>query len=731
MAINESIIISVRQDGALQVQRDLSNIGVAADRSRQQVNALTRALGLIASTLGARQLITMSDAFQNLENRIKATLLPGENAANVFQDLLDVANRSRSDLEATGKMYTRLALQADRLGLTHDDLIRVVDILNKTLVVSGATTVEAKNSMLQFSQALGAGRLNGDELRSVLENNAVLAKALQTEFGAAGKELVQMGADGLLSMDRVLKVVNNLGAEMDRLFGIMPMTIGQSFTVLRNNTIAFIGEANQATGAAQLLSQTILFLANNVNILVPAVVALGAAFLAVQAYQIVAGFVQMIVTIGQLTVSIAGLTAVMLANPLFLGAAAVIGAVATLITLFDGWGPVMDAAALAAQTLAGAVEWLLDALGLLPAAASAAEGAVSGLNKAAGGSATNFRSASQAASELAKNVEKITPGARTAQQALNNLKVKSQDTSNNMKNDFKGVGDNIGREVQRGVQTAMSALNQLQSAMSSFASSATAAASQVVAAMNQITAAAQRAAAAASSASSGGGGGGGGGGGSSGSGGGRGGGGGGSSIGLGQITGPIRVDFDPYEPGTSWNNYMGWRRQNPEGYRQVLISYLNDELGKLGLSWSNELLWAATAYRQVLGRFLGGDNSIINAVTDSSRSYAQGVAQVIKNAQKKGHLPGFANGGSFMVGGVGGTDSQLVQFMASPNERVTIETPRQQREREREGGGRGDTNIQIQMTVVTKDAESFRRSQSQLATELQSRLMAVQYRMGV
>jgi len=731
MAINESIIISVRQDGALQVQRDLSNIGVAADRSRQQIDALTRALGLIASTLGARQLITMSDAFQNLENRIKATLLPGENAANVFRDLLDVANRSRSDLEATGKMYTRLALQADRLGLTHDDLIRVVDILNKTLVVSGATTVEAKNSMMQFSQALGAGRLNGDELRSVLENNAVLAKALQVEFGAAGKELVQMGADGLLSMDRVLKVINNLGAEMDRVFSTMPMTIGQSFTVLRNNTIAFIGEANQATGAAQLLSQTILFLANNVNILVPAVVALGAAFLAVQAYQIVAGFVQMIVTVGQLTVSIAGLTAAMLANPLFLGAAAVIGAVATLITLFDGWGPVMDAAALAAQTLAGAVAWLLDVLGLLPSAASASESAVSGLSKAAGGSATNFRSASQAATELAKNVEKITPGARTAQQALNNLKVKSQDTSNTMKNDFRGVGDNIGREVQRGVQTAMSALNQLQSAMSSFASSATAAASQVVAAMNQITAAAQRAAAAASSASSGGGGGGGGGGGSSGSGGGRGGGGGGSSIGLGQITGPIRVDFDPYEPGTSWNNYMGWRRQNPEGYRQVLISYLNDELGKLGLSWSNELLWAATAYRQVLGRFLGGDNSIINAVSDSSRSYAQGVAQVIKNAQKKGHLPGFANGGSFQVGGIGGTDSQLVQFMASPNERVTIETPRQQREREREGGGRGDTNIQIQMTVVTKDAESFRRSQSQLATELQSRLMAVQYRMGV
>lgn len=39
---------------------------------------------------------------------------------------------------------------------------------------------------------------------------------------------------------------------------------------------------------------------------------------------------------------------------------------------------------------------------------------------------------------------------------------------------------------------------------------------------------------------------------------------------------------------------------------------------------------------------------------------------------------GFATGGSFTVGGSGGTDSQLVAFRASPNERVTVQTPAQQ-----------------------------------------------------
>ena len=41
-------------------------------------------------------------------------------------------------------------------------------------------------------------------------------------------------------------------------------------------------------------------------------------------------------------------------------------------------------------------------------------------------------------------------------------------------------------------------------------------------------------------------------------------------------------------------------------------------------------------------------------------------------------MPSFQNGGSFRVGGAGGTDSQLVQFRASPNETVSIRTPGQQ-----------------------------------------------------
>lgn len=49
-------------------------------------------------------------------------------------------------------------------------------------------------------------------------------------------------------------------------------------------------------------------------------------------------------------------------------------------------------------------------------------------------------------------------------------------------------------------------------------------------------------------------------------------------------------------------------------------------------------------------------------------------------------LPGFATGGDFTVGGNGGTDSQLVQFRATPGEQVTVEPPTS-------GGGRGSPMV--------------------------------------
>jgi hypothetical protein len=63
-----------------------------------------------------------------------------------------------------------------------------------------------------------------------------------------------------------------------------------------------------------------------------------------------------------------------------------------------------------------------------------------------------------------------------------------------------------------------------------------------------------------------------------------------------------------------------------------------------------------------------------------------------------GLIPGFASGGSFKVGGSGGTDSQLVAFKATPGEMVDIRTPGQSR-----GGASVTINNHIDARGATTD----------------------------
>lgn len=97
------------------------------------------------------------------------------------------------------------------------------------------------------------------------------------------------------------------------------------------------------------------------------------------------------------------------------------------------------------------------------------------------------------------------------------------------------------------------------------------------------------------------------------------------------------------------------------------------------------------------------------------------IAQSIGNLGMGFGLPGFANGGSFTVGGSGGTDSKLVAFRATPGERVDVSTPNQQR-----GGDRGGNNYNISVSVRDSgDDMTARRTGKAVAREVGRALQRV------
>ena len=97
------------------------------------------------------------------------------------------------------------------LGKSQQDTLRIVDLVGKAMKVSGASSTETAAGLQQFSQALQAGVLNGDEFRSVMENMPRVSKALTDSLGVNIATLREMSAQGKLTASVVIDALNKAG----------------------------------------------------------------------------------------------------------------------------------------------------------------------------------------------------------------------------------------------------------------------------------------------------------------------------------------------------------------------------------------------------------------------------------------------------------------------------------------------------------------------------------------
>lgn len=114
--------------------------------------------------------------------------------------------------------------------------------------------------------------------------------------------------------------------------------------------------------------------------------------------------------------------------------------------------------------------------------------------------------------------------------------------------------------------------------------------------------------------------------------------------------------------------------------------------------------------------FGGGGKSAAGGLGDIGGGISSGLSSIMSI------IPGFAGGGSFMVGGAGGVDKNLAMLKVSRNERVTIETPEQQQAAQQ--GGIGMVHQVFNFPGANPDG--FRRSQRQVARQTR---VGVQYGM--
>lgn len=147
----------------------------------------------------ARRLKILSEGFGETEELSK---IAGEAAKTYAIGNTQAAN-------AVADLYGRL--RPTGIGLA--DIKTTFLGVNTAAAKMNLTAAETDGVLLQLSQALGSGTLQGDELRSVMERLPAVGQAVAESMGVTVGELKALGAEGKLTTDVVIKGLQELSKQ--------------------------------------------------------------------------------------------------------------------------------------------------------------------------------------------------------------------------------------------------------------------------------------------------------------------------------------------------------------------------------------------------------------------------------------------------------------------------------------------------------------------------------------
>ena len=206
---------------------------------------------------GLQKLGQTLNALGRMENQLRLVTRSSAQLAAVQGKLLGLANDSFSSFYSVGELYARIARASDTLGYSQAELLRVTDITTKAVAISGATASESSAGLIQFAQGLASNRLQGDELRSVLENLPGLARAIAAGLGVSIGEIRTLAAEGKLTAQQVIDAILSQEKQVKDSFAKMTPTIAQGWEVATNGVAALIETMDEAIGVSSLLGQGI------------------------------------------------------------------------------------------------------------------------------------------------------------------------------------------------------------------------------------------------------------------------------------------------------------------------------------------------------------------------------------------------------------------------------------------------------------------------------------------
>ncbi len=216
--------------------------------------------GAVAAGIEAtKTIVTLSDNIINLRSRLTAVSENTIEFNKEFANMTRIAVEARAPFEQVSTLFARLVPVMPSLGKGTREAGQVTEAFSKILLLSGTRAAETSSALIQLSQALAKGKLDGDEFRSVAENAPEVLRLLEKSLGKTRGELYEMSEQGKLTAGVIVNVLQASLAGLDEKLQGLPVTAEQAFNILKTQFTDFILSVQGAEAGTGVFADIMLF----------------------------------------------------------------------------------------------------------------------------------------------------------------------------------------------------------------------------------------------------------------------------------------------------------------------------------------------------------------------------------------------------------------------------------------------------------------------------------------
>lgn len=228
----------------------------------RSMSGLKAGVAGVSAAFGTAELIKLADTWTELKSRVDLASGSMEAGEAVMMRLSEMARRTYSGLEQTAESWLANSTALTELGYSTKEQLDLTETLNNALVISATKGDRARSVMDAWSKAMAGGKLQGDNLNTIIQSGGRLAEALAASMGVSTNQLRKLGKEGKITTSVMYGVTSQL-EKLRKEADSMPATVGDAVQILKDAMLQWVGGMDQASGMSAALAEKIILLADN------------------------------------------------------------------------------------------------------------------------------------------------------------------------------------------------------------------------------------------------------------------------------------------------------------------------------------------------------------------------------------------------------------------------------------------------------------------------------------